>query len=346
MESAVFNIHNLVRMDFHTDEKSFYDFVCGNYRIFTSEPAEPQKKLRVRVLFHEDPNLPHVLANKVGRNLYVEDNKILSATSSYRICLTESTDRLEIVTFVQSTEAQKSLKESLKNLLKPGRRQRIERKRSEQRYRNYVIIMRQSIHMPLFYVLETMGFMLLHGAAVAKNDCCYLFLGLGGIGKTTVALNLVTTEGFKFLTDDYILIRDNILYSFAEKVRLAQDTLNALGLKKEGVKIVSKYHISLPMDKIQKRAVPTKIFFVFNSSEPRIESIDTLKALRQINGMHNYLAEFPEHFYLTFLPHFPQRSEMQNRYHQFLQNTEAYNLYLSSNHDENTELLLHLEEVE
>jgi len=199
--------------------------------------------------------------------------------------------------------------------------------------------------MPLFYTLETMGFMLLHGAAVARRDHCYLFLGLGGIGKTTLALNLVINEEFKFLTDDFILVRDNLLYGFAEKVRLTQETLDALGLRKEGVKIVSKYHIGLPMDKIQRKAVPTKIFFLFNSSESRLASIDVEQALRQMNGMHNYLSEFPEHFYLTFLPDFPQRSDIQDRYYRFFQDKQIYNLYLSPDHEENTKLVLGLGSV-
>lgn len=343
MNSAVFNIHDLIEVDFDTDEKSFYDFVHGNYRIFASESVGLQKRLKVRVFFHKSPKIPEVLAKKIGNNIYLEDNRILFISSYYKIYLSENMDCLEVITVVQSTETRKNLAESFERMLGAVLHQLLRGQRLEQRYRKYVIIMRQSIHMPLFYLLKTLGFFLLHGAAVVKNEHCFLFPGLGGIGKTTLALDLVTKKGFKFLTDDYILIKDNFVYSFAEKVRCPQYTLDNNGLNKEGIRIHSKYHIVLPIEMIERKAKPTKIFFIFNSSKLLLERIDIKKAMRQINSMHSYLAEFPEHFYLTFLPSFPEGSEIQNRCYEFLKSQEIYNLYLSSNHAENIELLLRLE---
>lgn len=345
MNSAIFNIHNLIKIEFDTDEKSFYDFVYGNYRIFASESVRLQKKLKVHVFFHKDPKIPEVLANKIGNNIYLEDNRILFTSSYYKIYLYENMDSLEIVTVVHSTENTKNLTESFKNILKTVLYQLPRQQKLEQRYRKYVIIMRQSIHMPLFYLLKTMGFFLLHGAAVVKNDYCFLFLGLGGIGKTTLALDLVTKKGFKFLTDDYILIKDNLLYSFAERVRCTHYTLSNIGLlNKECIKTYSKYHIDLPVEMIKRKAKPTKIFFIFNSPKLLIERIDIKKAIRQISSIHSYLAEFPEHFYLTFLPTFPVCSEIQDRCYEFLKSKEIYNLYLSNDRAENMELLLRLEE--
>ena len=53
----------------------------------------------------------------------------------------------------------------------------------------------------------------LHAGVVSKHDNAYVFMGGGGVGKTSIVLNLIR-KGYKYLSDDWSLIGEGKAYPF------------------------------------------------------------------------------------------------------------------------------------
>jgi len=325
MKSGCYNFHNYLNIKFKSDRAEFFDFVDRNYRFFRTDSELNRAELEVAVYFKGDPPK---LALRIASNLFINDGQILYHDySGFKVHVLDN-DSLKVNTYVSPRS---SLLTILMSMLR-GRKTMLHEK--------FLAIMRASVHLPLFYLLQSQGFIILHGSAVTRNDEGYLFLGANHVGKTTLALSLVYGHDFKFLADDFLLIRDNRLYSFPEKVRLSPYTLSLLPIKAEGHPIYSKYHLCLPEEKLTRFTQPTKIFFLHTSSTAKIQRIDAELALGQVEAFHNYLHEFPQYSYLAFLPRSLQAHETCDRYATFLANKSLYNLYLSPNYDENMKLIL------
>ena len=79
-------------------------------------------------------------------------------------------------------------------------------------------------------LLDQRGFLVLHGSAVKFNDESIAFVGHGGKGKSTTAINLYK-KGYPIVTDDIIAIKfdddgNPYLYPGYSHVRLAEDSYN------------------------------------------------------------------------------------------------------------------------
>jgi hypothetical protein len=64
------------------------------------------------------------------------------------------------------------------------------------------------------YKLAKRGYFLIHAGAVSKNNQAYLLEGRGGAFKTTLAMDFVRSEGFKFMADDRVIIHKDKVLSF------------------------------------------------------------------------------------------------------------------------------------
>lgn len=62
--------------------------------------------------------------------------------------------------------------------------------------------------------LATKGYFLAHAAGIEKNNEAYIFAGRGGSFKTTITMEFIRREQFKYLGDDRIIIRENEVLSF------------------------------------------------------------------------------------------------------------------------------------
>ncbi len=84
-------------------------------------------------------------------------------------------------------------------------------------------------------VLNKRDYFLLHGSAIENKNLAYLFLGLSGVGKSSVATAL-EQRGFRIITDDVCPLskQDNALYinPGTQQARLLKDTVEELGIKK------------------------------------------------------------------------------------------------------------------
>jgi len=72
----------------------------------------------------------------------------------------------------------------------------------------------------IYYRLPSLGFSVLHASAVSLNGSGVLFTGPADVGKTTMALQLVS-QGYSFLGDDLVLLgREGNLLSYPVPLKL------------------------------------------------------------------------------------------------------------------------------
>lgn len=83
-------------------------------------------------------------------------------------------------------------------------------------YRPQLLILEPIIE----YKLLLKGWILLHGAGIAKEDGASIFIGRSGSYKSPIAKICLKKFSAKYLGDDKILIKDNYVYSFPKNLSL------------------------------------------------------------------------------------------------------------------------------
>lgn len=86
-------------------------------------------------------------------------------------------------------------------------------------------IWRFVIESTMQYIMAKKGFIFIHASAVGKKRAHVFPAGPGG-GKTSTSLNL-SRRGFTFFGDDYIIIKNNVVYSYPTSIRLMDYSLDA-----------------------------------------------------------------------------------------------------------------------
>lgn len=325
LETAYYELHNYLRIRFSTDNPEFYEFVDDNFQMFKASSFESEVDLEVRVFFSSRPSERPL--QRVAHNMLINDHQVCYYDYLDFEVFASGTYPLNIDTYVSSN----FLRDFIRFVL---------RGRKGAKYQKYFWLMRTAVQLPIAYLLKAKGFILLHGSAVARDNSGYLFLGGNGVGKTTIALHLVYNYGFKFVGDDFLPVKDDRVYAFPDKLRVALDTLASLAVKPKGLQISSKCHFALPKSQLAMSTHPVRIFITQTSPKASLDQIDARAALKRIYASHNYLHEFPEYSYLAFLPGAQSVEEIQERYLSFLTNKDIYLLYLSPCYSDNVRLIL------
>jgi hypothetical protein len=327
-------------MEFSSDKEGFFRFVDDNLSAFRTGKQTVEPQLKVKVLF-DGTNFSEILQNKIAHNLYVNKNQIFYIENKgfhykFVIHLMFKKRFLKVCTNIQQTFLKQILEWNESSL-------RIKRLRSFL-YQLYASVMRNSIHLPLLFLLEKQGFLLLHGSCVANSKECLLFLGAAGIGKTALALDLVYNCNYKFLSDDFLLIKSDYVYSFPERLRVPKEIMSYLHLPRNflgeySFTIFGKYHVALPAEKTIDKSIPTKIFFVCLSNNFKISKLDALTAKEFLRSIHDYLHEFPRYSYLGLCP-YAGVERPPFSIDEFLEKKDLYLLHLSPDMVENIKRIL------
>ncbi len=115
----------------------------------------------------------------------------------------------------------------------------------------------------LFYLMQQKQGLLIHASGVKYNDECYLFTGVSGIGKSTMA-NLWEKKGAAVLNDDRLVIR-------------LQDE-------------VKVYNNPMPYQQVPQGGVLNKIFLLKQSSTNYIVPVKGVVAYSRLLG--NFIQQF------------------------------------------------------
>lgn len=152
-------------------------------------------------------------------------------------------------------------------------------------------LMRQIIHYPLFFLLEQNGFGFMHAAAVEKNGKAFVFVGANGSGKSTLALTLLQ-QGYRFLSDNFVLYRESRIYAFPEVVRASALTAEKLGWIPKGPKVFGKYQFPITTIPTSISAEVHAVFFVKPSTRLVLHQTPSQQLIPTITEMHRALGEF------------------------------------------------------
>jgi hypothetical protein len=102
-------------------------------------------------------------------------------------------------------------------------------RRAKKTHRTLFKLMYYGVYYPLIWHFErTRGWGLLHASAVERDGRAIVLSGLGGVGKSTLALSLMADPGFRFISDNLILHDEEKVYSLPEPVRLDASSLAAI----------------------------------------------------------------------------------------------------------------------
>jgi hypothetical protein len=106
--------------------------------------------------------------------------------------------------------------------LRPGRR-------AKKTHRTFFKLMYYAVYYPMIWRLETArGWELLHASAVEKDGRAIILSGLGGVGKSTLALSLLADTSFRFVSDNLILHDGARIYALPEPIRLDASSHTAI----------------------------------------------------------------------------------------------------------------------
>jgi hypothetical protein len=156
------------------------------------------------------------------------------------------------------------------------------------------------------------SFSLVHASGISKNGSATIFSGRGGGGKTSIALESLN-HGYDFLGDNYLLVKNNEIFSFPTSLSLFTYNLADIILKKlktnEKIAISLKnllYKISGGYAKFFTKINPKRIteitknskldtIFIIQPIEDNkvslaVKKMDRTKALKKM--CHNQMLEF------------------------------------------------------
>lgn len=203
-----------VKIQLNTDSKSFYLFSKLN---FSNHFIDATDKADISVSFMECgevPNLESKFNCTISKNVFTNaEGELLACLPEYTSVSWFSNDSLLVrARYNRQLSLRRIVKKCLLriNPLKP----------------DYFMLFRRLILFPTFYYLESKcGAAVIHGAAYIKNDKCIVLPGLANVGKTVTSLSAVLHDNARLLADNYLIIRDGLIYGVLELLRIDDSKL-------------------------------------------------------------------------------------------------------------------------
>ena len=154
---------------------------------------------------------------------------------------------------------------------------------------------------------QYMGYTVLHGASLIYKSQNIVLLGDSGVGKTTLSM-LMQINGAKLLADDYVVIKNGMLYYTNTFSHVSKDTIELLAREsvdripyKKIYNSISGKYIMIPSVE-NNGVVPVGTIYLLNRSINNCLSIEKMQSSnsfcellkRTINGMINPAIQFKE----------------------------------------------------
>lgn len=161
------------------------------------------------------------------------------------------------------------------------------------RYEKYFSLLKYFLYFPLIWYQEQFyQRYLLHASGVILNDSGIALGGVGGVGKTTACIALLSHPHTKLLSENLIFYDENNLYQLYEPIRLDDHSLGLLDNNKkallpanlpEGTRAKKLFHIHPSYLKEQATARLVILPEFASNSETRL-----LSAKTAFNSLENY----------------------------------------------------------
>lgn len=169
-------------------------------------------------------------------------------------------------------------------------------------HEKFYYLIRYLAHFIILYMAQKeMGYSLVHGSAVTKDGEGLLFCGLPGCGKSSLALSLVSGSGFKLLSDNFLLVKDGFIYSFADMLRfssLDKGIAGVSGISDSGYIVKGKRFYSLDKNRLSPKAKLKSAYIICFTEDNFIKGIAAQEFLHLKNGVDAATKEFFEYSFI------------------------------------------------
>jgi hypothetical protein len=168
-------------------------------------------------------------------------------------------------------------------------------------------VLRYAIHYPLFWLLEReRGIYILHGSAIESGGQGMLFVGLAGVGKSSLALALIASGAARFITDNFLLYDQEKIIPFPEIVRVTptvKDLVsNRESLGKPTFAVNERLYLNLPRGVIGEPVRPRYAFILSLSNRTLLTEIAREQFADIALRLGDYVQEFHNYSYPGLLP--------------------------------------------
>jgi len=278
----IFNLHGII-FEVNSQNKKFLKYLKYRFQKFPSKNGGAEVRFNVKFGKHA-LNLSSY--DRIDYGFYSKGNKFIIKKENVVIFYDLNESPLKVSIYFKP----KNPKHSARLLVKG-------RKNTIRDYYEHFIIWR-GIQNTLLALLEQKGFFVLHASAIKSDKGATLFFGLGGIGKTTVALDHVFSKPLKLMGDNFILIDGEKAYSFLEPITLTKFKRKALTSKKwkQIMKKNKTFNSYFPRDEFSYNSVCgiKNIIFLKTSQKNSLIEISKSKSVPIIEKTLKTLGETPE----------------------------------------------------
>lgn len=284
-----------------SDSQAFLDMAEASLTFFKRTnnkniPLFSDSKLSVKFLLNDRLDIEEASLgfSKIGTGAFINGKEYLFGVGRLAIKITYDNGAMNVFACPRRF---KNLKTSLKTTLLYGFFQmRID----------YFPLIRMLILFPIFALLEQeKNIFLLHASAVEFNGKGIIFAGLNAIGKSIMALALTLDKGAKFITDNFLLFNENLIYPFPEYIRIRDDAseliANIFKLQSPLTRRYGRNHYILD-DKFIAGQTRPRILFIPQLSEKKfMRRIDKDSALDRLLLINDHVKEFQHHNFIGLI---------------------------------------------
>jgi len=177
---------------------------------------------------------------------------------------------------------------------------RMERKRN----RLFFKLMYFAVYYPLAWSLRRgRGWGLVHASALAlPSGGAVLLAGMGGVGKSTLGLSLLSRPGTRLLSDNLLFHDEHRVYSCPEPVRLddmAVEGIAASGIQMERSDLPATAHpkptYAVAHGLRAETASPAALFFLRAGGAPGVEPIEAARAAELLAAGNDLAREIEDY---------------------------------------------------
>lgn len=168
---------------------------------------------------------------------------------------------------------------------------------------NYIYAHRFAIIYPLIEFKYPM-WTLIHASAILDitTNRVTLFIGLNGVGKSTLAACLAKMDNFFLISDNYVITKGISVRAVPEMMRIPRDIPQDYDKsdyygRANGKLLIRNRFITDDIFKIERTVILSR-FRDYNSSELR--KLSKNEMMNMVSNLGSYLKEYPQHHYTSF----------------------------------------------
>jgi hypothetical protein len=250
----------------------------------------------------------------LGSEVYVEDLDLLWETRRLKVLINREVSKFEI-----SANANFRLDQKIRSIFK-----------SNPEFENnmYLYVHRFVILYPIMSILSNKNkYSIVHASAVfdKKENKSLLFVGLNGVGKSSLAFGLSNIERYELLSDNFVVICNDKMRIVPELIRLPRnikhniDNFNIIGRANNKLLIKNKTNSTEEYE-------VGKVVFISRdkgNSPSTLKSLSSEKALDLLYNIGSYLKEYENHHYTSFLEKNKASIDIEN-YKCLVDNSDNY----------------------